>query len=81
MVIGALARVVVGTAIGGTAEAAWVDSVRFEQGNLRKALAHATAAADAGRSSPLGSALGWYAYTRGRLGDGLATPGPRARRH
>ena len=50
-----------------------MDSVRFEQGNLRKALAHATAAADAGLSLPLGSALGWYAYTRGRLGDGVAT--------
>ncbi len=61
------------TAIGETAEAPWMDSVRFEQGNLRKALAHATAAADAGLSLPLGSALGWYAYTRGRLGDGLAT--------
>jgi non-specific serine/threonine protein kinase len=61
------------TAIGETAEAPWMDSVGFEQGNLRKALTHATAAADAGLSLPLGSALGWYAYTRGRLGDGLAT--------
>jgi non-specific serine/threonine protein kinase len=65
--------VLVETAIGGTAEATWADYVRFEQGNLRKALAHATAAADAGLSLPLGSALGWYAYTRGRPGDGLAT--------
>ena len=65
--------VLVETAIGGPTEVAWVDSVRFAQGNLRKALAHATAAADAGLSLPLGSALGWYAYTRGHLGDGLAT--------
>jgi DNA-binding CsgD family transcriptional regulator len=64
--------VLVETAIGGSAEVAWVDSVRFAQGNLRKALAHTTAAADAGLSLPLGSALGWYAYTRGHLGDGLA---------
>jgi non-specific serine/threonine protein kinase len=65
--------VMVGTAIGGTAEAAWADTLRFEQGNLRKALAHAAAAADAGLSLPLGSALGWYACTHGRPGDGLAT--------
>ena len=65
--------VLIETAIGGPGEVAWVDSVRFAQGNLRKALAHATAAADAGLSLPLGSALGWYAYTRGHLGDGLAT--------
>jgi non-specific serine/threonine protein kinase len=65
--------VLAGTAVGEAAEAAWADSVRFELGNLRKALAHATAAADAGLSLPLASALGWYAYTRGRLGDGLAT--------
>jgi predicted ATPase/DNA-binding CsgD family transcriptional regulator len=61
------------TAIGETAEAPWMDSVGFEQGNLRKALTHATSAADASLSLPLGSALGWYAYTRGRLGDGVAT--------
>jgi DNA-binding CsgD family transcriptional regulator len=67
--------VLVETAIGGPTEVAWVDSVRFAQGNLRKALAHTTAAADAGLSLPLGSALGWYAYTRGHLGDGLATLG------
>ena len=65
--------VLVETAIGGPTEVAWVDSVRFAQGNLRKALAHTTAAADAGLSLPLGSALGWYAYTRGHLGDGLAS--------
>ncbi|MGZ8751089.1 MAG: ATP-binding protein, partial [Pseudonocardia sp.] len=65
--------VLVETAIGGTAEATWADSVHFEQGNLRKALARATAVADTGLSLPLGSALGWYAYPRGRLGDGPAT--------
>jgi non-specific serine/threonine protein kinase len=61
------------TAIGGTADAAWAASLRFEQGNLRRALARATAAADVGLSLPLGSALGWYACTHGRPGEGLAT--------
>ena len=65
--------VLVETTIGETAERAWMDVVRFEHGNLRKALAHATAAADASLSLPLGSALSWYAYTQGRLVDGLAT--------
>ena len=72
--------VLVETAIGGPAEAPWVDSVGFAQGNLRKALAHATAAADAGLSLPLGSALGWYAYTRGTARGRPGDPGPRARR-
>jgi predicted ATPase/DNA-binding CsgD family transcriptional regulator len=68
-------------AIGEALEVAWVESVRFEQGNLRKALAHATAAGDTGLSLPLASALGWYASGRGRLGKSvtadraLADPG------
>jgi non-specific serine/threonine protein kinase len=66
--------VLVETAIGEALEVEWIESVRFEQGNLRKALAHATAAADTGVSLPLASALGWYASGRGRLGDAPATP-------
>jgi predicted ATPase/DNA-binding CsgD family transcriptional regulator len=52
-------------AVDDSDDAAWVESVRLEQGNLRKALAHAAAEADAGLSLPLASALGWYASRRG----------------
>ena len=54
------------------AEATWADSVRFEQGNLRKALAYAMAVADAGLSLPLGGDPG-LVRLRCRPGDGLAT--------
>ncbi len=69
--------VLVETAIGEAAEAEWAESVGFEQGNLRKALAYGTATLDAGLALPIASALGWYAYTRGRLG-GQPVPLDRA---
>ncbi|MBL8927781.1 MAG: tetratricopeptide repeat protein [Pseudonocardia sp.] len=62
--------VVVGTAIGEADEGTRVESVRFEQANLCKALVYATAAADAGQSLPLASALGWYADRQDRRADG-----------
>ena len=49
---------------GRAASAEWAESVRLEQGNLRKALAYAMAVADAGLSLPLAAALGWYASVR-----------------
>ena len=59
--------VLVDTAVGeaGPARSAeWAESVRLEQGNLRKALAYAMAVADARLSLPLAAALGWYASVR-----------------
>lgn len=66
---GARAEALIGTGV----EAAWVDTVGAHQGNLRAALAHATEAGLTSLSLPLASALGWYFYTRGRLGEGRAT--------
>jgi non-specific serine/threonine protein kinase len=69
--------VLVGTAVDETARAEWAqwaESVGVEQGNLRKALAHAMATADAGLSLPLAGALGWFASVRGRGGPGAADP-------
>jgi predicted ATPase/DNA-binding CsgD family transcriptional regulator len=67
---------VVETAIGEAGERKCVESVRFEQANLWKALAYATAVADAGQSLPLASALGWYADRRPPRGDAAAAPDP-----
>ena len=49
---------------GRAASAEWAESVRLEQGNLRKALAYTMAVADAGLSLPLAATLGWYASVR-----------------
>jgi predicted ATPase/DNA-binding CsgD family transcriptional regulator len=62
--------VLVDSAVGESARAAWTESVCVEQGNLRRALAHAVAVVDAGLSLPLAAALG--RYTPGRTGDGPA---------
>jgi non-specific serine/threonine protein kinase len=55
--------------IGTDEESWWVDAVGAHQANVRAALAHATGSGDVCLVLPLASALGWYAYTRGRLGD------------
>jgi non-specific serine/threonine protein kinase len=49
----------------------WAESVGAEQANLRAALAHAVAVADAGLSLPLAATLGWYASTRTSGGSGV----------
>ena len=43
-----------------------------EHGNLRAALADRRAAGDLDHALKLASALGWYYYTRGYLGEGKA---------
>jgi non-specific serine/threonine protein kinase len=58
--------------IGTAAETYWWDWIGRERGNLRAALDHALAAGDIGSALRLGSALGWYSYTRGHLGEGRA---------
>jgi non-specific serine/threonine protein kinase len=59
--------------IGSAEEMDSVADVGVEQGNLRAALDHANAAGDVTSSLQLVGALGWYAYTRGRLGEGTTT--------
>jgi len=56
--------------IGTAEEWASVADVGFEEGNLRAALEHTTSAGDVARGPALAAALGWHAYTRGRLGEG-----------
>ena len=58
--------------IGTGEEASWVEAVGAHHGNLRAALTHSTEAGLTSLSLPLASALGWYCYTRGRLGEGHA---------
>jgi non-specific serine/threonine protein kinase len=58
--------------IGSAEEKASVNDVGVEQGNLRAALDHANATGNVALSLQLVGALGWYAYTRGRLGEGTA---------
>jgi ATP/maltotriose-dependent transcriptional regulator MalT len=59
--------------IGTAEEIASVADVGVERGNLRAALDHANAVEDVALSLQLVGALGWYAYTRGRVGEGAAT--------
>ena len=59
--------------IGSAEEMASMADVGVEQGNLRAALDHATAAGNVTLSLRLVGALGWYAYGHGRLGEGAAT--------
>jgi non-specific serine/threonine protein kinase len=61
--------------IGTADETIWWDWIGREHGNLRAALDHALAAGDIGSALRLGSALGWYSYTRGYLGEGQAVLG------
>ncbi|MHA6795845.1 ATP-binding protein [Pseudonocardia bannensis] len=58
--------------IGTVAETASVDAVGVERGNLQAALEHCEAAGEMASALPLAAALGWYAYTRGHLGEGAA---------
>jgi predicted ATPase/DNA-binding CsgD family transcriptional regulator len=46
--------------------------IGVNQANLRAALTHALATGRNDRALPLASAVGWYCYTRGRLGEGQA---------
>jgi non-specific serine/threonine protein kinase len=59
--------------IGSAEEMASVADVGVERGNLRAALDHANATGDVTSALQLVGALGWYAYTRGRVGEGTAT--------
>jgi predicted ATPase/DNA-binding CsgD family transcriptional regulator len=61
--------------IGTADETIWWDWIGREHGNLRAALDHSLAAGDIGSALRLGSALGWYSYTRGYLGEGQAVLG------
>jgi predicted ATPase/DNA-binding CsgD family transcriptional regulator len=56
----------VGTAEEGTS----IEDVGLDVGNLRAAAAHLAAAGQPGRALTPATALGWYSYTRGRLGSG-----------
>jgi predicted ATPase/DNA-binding NarL/FixJ family response regulator len=58
--------------IGTAGETAALDGIGSDEGNLRAALRRAEAAGDVGSALPLAAALGWYGYTRGRLGEGRA---------
>ncbi len=56
--------------LGADDEAARLAELGAEVGNLRAALASATAAGDTGAVLALATAVGWHSYTRGRLGEG-----------
>lgn len=58
--------------IGTVDERAAVEGVGPEAANLRTALAWTMAQRRHDLTLPLASALGWYCYTRGRLGEGAA---------
>jgi predicted ATPase/DNA-binding NarL/FixJ family response regulator len=60
---------VAATGAGEAASYAWMGE---EHGNLRAALADRRAAGDLEHALVLASALSWYWYTRGRLGEGKA---------
>ncbi|MGQ0573422.1 MAG: ATP-binding protein, partial [Pseudonocardia sp.] len=59
--------------IGTADETASIADAGVEQGNLRAALECALAAGQAEWALRLAAALGWYYYTRGRLGEANAT--------
>jgi predicted ATPase/DNA-binding CsgD family transcriptional regulator len=59
--------------IGTDAETASVDAVAADQANLRAAFEYAAANGRADLALALASALGWFCYTRGHLGEGLTT--------
>lgn len=59
--------------VGTPRERAAVEEVGAEVGNLRQALTWSLAADQPALALRLATALAWYAYTRGRLGDGQAT--------
>jgi non-specific serine/threonine protein kinase len=58
--------------MGAETERSSVTSVGFDEGNLRAALEFAIATGQGGLCLHLAAALGWYCYTRGRLGEGKA---------
>ena len=58
--------------IGTPEETFWWEWVGHERGNLRAALEYSLATGDLDSALRLGSALGWYWYTRGYLGEGQA---------
>jgi predicted ATPase/DNA-binding CsgD family transcriptional regulator len=59
--------------VGTPGETFWLDWIGHEQGNLRAALDHCLDAGDIASAHRVGAALGWYAYTRGYLGEGQVT--------
>jgi predicted ATPase/DNA-binding CsgD family transcriptional regulator len=59
--------------VGTAGERSAIEEVGLDVGNLREALAHDTTGAAPGRALTTAVALGWYSYTRGHLGEGLAT--------
>ena len=59
--------------IGTAEEGAAVEEVGVDVGNLREALGYSLSADRTELALPLAAALGWYCYTRGQLGSGLAT--------
>jgi predicted ATPase/DNA-binding CsgD family transcriptional regulator len=58
--------------IGTGTERASVDGVGAAEGNLRDGFEAATASGRTDLALPLASALGWYCYTRGYVGQGWA---------
>ncbi len=67
--LGARAEAMIGT----DEETTSLDGVGVAEGNLREALAHATSTGRIDMCLQLATALGWYFYTRGHLGQGQAT--------
>jgi non-specific serine/threonine protein kinase len=59
-------------AIGTAEEAASQHRVGVDEANLRAALTYALTRGRTEWALPLASAVGWYCYTRGRIGDGQA---------
>jgi predicted ATPase/DNA-binding NarL/FixJ family response regulator len=66
--LGAWAEAAIGTA----EEAASLHRVGVDEANLRSALNFALTTGRPDWALPLASAVGWYCYTRGRIGDGRA---------
>jgi non-specific serine/threonine protein kinase len=58
------------TGIGTADETFWWDWIGRERGNLRAALDHSLAVGDIAAAQRVGTALGWYSYTRGYFGEG-----------
>jgi non-specific serine/threonine protein kinase len=58
--------------VGTAEERSSIEDVGLDVGNLRAAAAHLVAAGHPGQALAPATALGWYSYTRGRLGQGLA---------
>ena len=57
--------------VGTREERSSIEDVGLEVGNLRAAAAHQLSTGHAGRALAATAAVGWYSYTRGRLGRGL----------